>query len=76
MSINDVHRKVQTPTGGTIRQLDFTPMDSFMNHIIATLQADGRLASRVFPDEAYVLLAFCERLATDIASRFSDWKVC
>jgi recyclin-1 len=59
---------VQTPTGTTIRQLDFTPMDAFISHVLETFRIDAEVAVRVFPDVARVVLSFCDRVASDVVS--------
>ncbi|KAK4689590.1 recyclin-1, partial [Tremellales sp. Uapishka_1] len=58
--------KAQSPTGATVRQLDFTPMDAFISHVLETFRIDAELAVRVFPAEARVVLSFCERVASDV----------
>ncbi len=49
-------------------------MDAFMGHLLAAIQADGDDAMRVFPSEAAnsVMLAYAERLATDVVSIRSE----
>lgn len=61
-------RKVPTKTGQMVRQLDFTPMDAFMSHVVETFRADAELAVRIFPADARVVLSFCDRVASDVVS--------
>jgi recyclin-1 len=60
--------KVQSGTevGATIRQLDFTPMDAFIAHVLETFRLDAELAVRIFPRQARVVLSFCDRVAHDV----------
>ncbi|EIW71948.1 recyclin-1 [Tremella mesenterica] len=62
--------KAQSPSGGTVRQLDFTPMDAFMSHVLETFRLDAQLAVRVFPLSARVVLSFCERVANDVIGEY------
>lgn len=53
-------------------------MDAFMGHLLAAIQADGDDAMRVFPAEAAisVMLAYVERLATDVVRRaIFSWQM-
>ena len=57
------------PTNGVIvRQLDFTPMDAFMNHVLEAFRVDAQLATRLFPASSRVILSFCDRVANDVVS--------
>ena len=57
------------PTNGVmVRQLDFTPMDTFMSHVLETFRVDAQLATKVFPANSRVILSFCERVANDVVS--------
>lgn len=49
-------------------RLDFTAMDEFISHLLTAIEDDGARATRVFPPEAGVLLAFAERIASDVVS--------
>ncbi|KAF9218811.1 hypothetical protein BS17DRAFT_790611 [Gyrodon lividus] len=51
-------------------RLDFTAMDGFISRLLAAIQDDGARATRVFPPEAGVLLAFAERVASDVISEY------
>jgi hypothetical protein len=66
----DKCRKVQTPQGVTTKQLDFTPMDAFISHVLEAFRADAETAAQVFPPSARVLLSFCDRVANDVVSQF------
>lgn len=46
-----------------------------MSRVIAAIEDDGARASRVFPRESGVLLAFAERVANDVVSRQSSRAV-
>ena len=59
-------RKTQVPGGAAVRQLDFTPMDAFMTHVLETFRMDAERATKVFPPGARVILSFCERVANDV----------
>ncbi|KAG6335713.1 hypothetical protein ID866_3371 [Astraeus odoratus] len=52
------------------KRLDFTPMDAFMSHVLATLQEDGKVAARVFPPKAGVLLSYTERVAGEVVGEY------
>lgn len=41
-------------------------MDVFMKHVTDALQTHGALAVRVFPSDSGVLLAFADRLASEV----------
>ncbi|KIK80994.1 hypothetical protein PAXRUDRAFT_833174 [Paxillus rubicundulus Ve08.2h10] len=60
------------PLGNFTRDnhLDFTAMDEFISHLITAIEDDGARATRVFPPEAGVLLAFAERIASDVMSEY------
>ncbi|ODN94766.1 recyclin-1 [Cryptococcus wingfieldii CBS 7118] len=58
--------KAQMPAGGTTRQLDFTPMDAFISHVLEAFKIDAETAHRVFPVNARVILSFCDRLANEV----------
>jgi len=62
-------RKVQTPQGVATKQLDFTPMDAFISHVLEAFRADAETAAQVFPPSARVLLSFCDRVANDVVSK-------
>ncbi|KAA1472355.1 hypothetical protein DENSPDRAFT_778201 [Dentipellis sp. KUC8613] len=51
-----------TPSGA----LNFEPMDEFIGFILDALREHGARSVRVFPPEAGVLLAFADRLASDV----------
>lgn len=63
-------RKVQDKTGAMTRQLDFTPMDAFITHVLETFRIDAERATRVFPSEAKVILSFCDRVANDVVGEY------
>jgi recyclin-1 len=46
--------------------LDFTPMDDFMSQILGAISEHGARAVRIFPPGAQVLIAFADRLATEV----------
>ena len=46
--------------------LDFEAMDKFMAHVIGSVKEHGRRAVRVFPPDAGVLIAFADRLASEV----------
>lgn len=50
--------------------LDFDAMDGFMAHVLGSVKEHGRRAVRVFPPDAGVLIAFADRLATEVVSQF------
>ncbi|KIJ07871.1 hypothetical protein PAXINDRAFT_173216 [Paxillus involutus ATCC 200175] len=60
------------PLGNFTRdnRLDFTAMDEFISHLLTAIEDDGARATRVFPPEAGVLLAFAERIASDVVSEY------
>ena len=58
--------KNQVPGAPAVRQLDFTPMDAFMTHVLETVRIDAERAVNVFPTGAQVILSFCERVANDV----------
>ncbi|WVW86251.1 hypothetical protein I302_108293 [Kwoniella bestiolae CBS 10118] len=62
--------KVQTTTGATTRQLDFTPMDAFISHVLEAFRIDAEFAKRVFPPNARVILSFCDRVASDVIGEY------
>lgn len=62
--------KVQTQSGATIRQLDFTPMDAFMSHVLEAFRIDAETAHSVFPSKAKVVLSFCDRLSNEVVCSF------
>ncbi|OCF61386.1 recyclin-1 [Kwoniella mangroviensis CBS 10435] len=62
--------KVQTTTGATTRQLDFTPMDAFISHVLEAFRMDAEFAKRVFPQNARVVLSFCDRVASDVIGEY------
>ena len=67
----DGRRKVQTPQGVATKQLDFTPMDAFISHVLEAFRADAETAAQVFPPSARVLLSFCDRVANDVVNPLS-----
>jgi recyclin-1 len=68
VNVTDNISKVQTPQGATVKQLDFTPMDAFISHVLEAFRADAEIAAKVFPPSARVLLSFCDRVANDVVS--------
>lgn len=56
--------------GATLRQLDFTPMDAFMSHVLEGFRLDAKRAMRVFPADSRVVLSFCDRVANDVVRVF------
>nr|XP_019010411.1 recyclin-1 [Kwoniella pini CBS 10737]OCF49192.1 recyclin-1 [Kwoniella pini CBS 10737] len=58
------------PTGATTRQLDFTPMDAFISHVLEAFRIDAEFAKRVFPTNARVILSFCDRVASDVIGEY------
>ncbi|KAL7424555.1 F-box protein: endocytic membrane traffic, recycling ReCYcling 1 [Cryptotrichosporon argae] len=61
--------KIQT-NGVTVRQLDFTPMDAFMTHILESFRLDAETATHVFPPASRVVLSFCDRVAQDVIGEY------
>ena len=55
--------------------LDFTAMDSFMDHITETIKSDGSVAVNVFPANSYVVLSYADRVAQEVVSRHSSLLV-
>lgn len=53
-----------------MRQLDFTPMDAFMAHVLESFKLDCELAIKVFPPSAGVVLTFCDRVAQDVIGEY------
>jgi recyclin-1 len=51
-----------------VKQLDFTPMDAFISHVLEAFRMDAETAAKVFPPPARVLLSFCDRVANDVVS--------
>ncbi|TXT05991.1 hypothetical protein VHUM_03752 [Vanrija humicola] len=63
--------KVPDPTGtALVKQLDFTPMDAFMNHVLESFRIDAETAVRVFPAGARVVHSFAERLADEVIGEY------
>lgn len=63
--------KVPDPTGtALVRQLDFTPMDAFMSHVLESFKLDCELAIKVFPPSAGVVLTLCDRVAADVIGEY------
>lgn len=61
--------KITPPGGGpSVKQLDFTPMDAFITHVLETFRMDAERATKVFPPAAMVVLSFCDRVANDVVS--------
>ncbi|UZJ52112.1 hypothetical protein CBS101457_001432 [Exobasidium rhododendri] len=50
--------------------LDFTPMDAFMAEILEAMKSDGNIIARVFPPEQDVLLAYADRVASEIIAEY------
>ena len=50
--------------------LDFTPMDSFIADLLATIKADGEIIVRVFPPEQDILLAYADRVANEVIGEY------
>jgi hypothetical protein len=50
--------------------LDFTPMNDFISHVLAAVDQDGAVITKVFPGLAglIVLYKFTDRLANDVVS--------
>ncbi|WOO81899.1 Recyclin-1 [Vanrija pseudolonga] len=63
--------KVPDPTGtALVKQLDFTPMDAFMSHVLESFRIDAETAVRVFPAGARVVHSFAERLADEVIGEY------
>ncbi|GAA5842273.1 hypothetical protein JCM11251_006768 [Rhodosporidiobolus azoricus] len=62
--------KVEAMDGTMIDGIDFTPMDLYMQQILAVLEREGSLIARVFPPEQDVLLYFLDRIANDVVSEY------
>ncbi|KAH7884202.1 exocyst complex component Sec10-domain-containing protein [Phlebopus sp. FC_14] len=52
------------------QRLDFTPMDAFMSRVLSSLVEDGSRAVRVFPTATGVLLAFADRIASEVIAEY------
>jgi len=66
-SVSLNNSKTQPPGGGpSVKQLDFTPMDAFITHVLETFKMDAERATKVFPPAAMVVLSFCDRVANDV----------
>lgn len=63
------HRKV-LDHGVTVRQLDFTPMDAFIAHVLEVFRIDAELANRIFPPDARVILSFSDRVSSDVIGEY------
>ncbi|PWN50612.1 hypothetical protein IE53DRAFT_343779 [Violaceomyces palustris] len=50
--------------------LDFTAMDAFMSEVVKSVREEGSLIARIFPPEQDVLLAFADRVASDVISEY------
>jgi recyclin-1 len=50
--------------------LDFTPMNDFISHVLAAVDQDGAVITKVFPGLAglIVIYKFTDRLANDVVS--------
>ena len=72
MTSNLTERKIQTDQNTATKQLDFTPMDAFITHVLEAFRQDAERARRVFPDLARVTLSFCERVANDVVGLIKD----
>lgn len=48
--------------------LDFTAMDTFMDHILDVIRNDGTIAVNVFPKTSYVVLSYSDRVAQEVVS--------
>ena len=72
---DDTHSSKTQSHGATIRQLDFTPMDAFMTHVLEAFRLDAEKAVIVFPPGAKVILSFADRVANDVVRLvFSGWR--
>lgn len=50
--------------------LNFDAMDEFMSAIIASIVEHGSRAVRVFPPASQVLIAFSDRVATEVVRSY------
>ncbi|KAF8686394.1 Exocyst complex component Sec10 [Rhizoctonia solani] len=51
-------------------QLDFSPMDKFMSHVLEAIDKHGTLATRVFPAASRVLPSFADRIANEVIQEY------
>ena len=58
--------KQLAPSGEYVDALDFSAMDTFMNHVLAIVAREGKTIARVFPPDSDVLIQFAERVANDV----------
>lgn len=62
------YRKTFDTTGQLVDGIDFSAMDSFMNHVIGIVQKEGTTIARVFPKDSDALVYFTDRIANDVVS--------
>lgn len=68
---HNYYRKVPAPSGTAIvRELDFTPMDAFMAHVLESFRQDATTAVRVFPAGARVVLSFADHVTMDVIGEY------
>jgi recyclin-1 len=66
-----INSKVPAPSGtALVRELDFTPMDAFMSHVLESFKLDAELAVKVFPPGARIVHAFADRVAMDVIGEY------
>ncbi|KAL5514904.1 hypothetical protein ACEPAG_2220 [Sanghuangporus baumii] len=51
--------------------LDFTAMDTFMDHILNVIRNDGTIAVDVFPKKSYVVLSYADRVAQEVVGEYT-----
>ncbi|WVO18527.1 hypothetical protein L204_106246 [Cryptococcus depauperatus] len=62
--------KAQTHSGTLTQELDFTPMDAFISHVLEAFRLNAETAVRVFPSTARVTLSFCDRLSSEVIGEY------
>ena len=58
--------KTEAHSGELIDGIDFSAMDSFMNHILDVVKTEGTTIAKVFPKDSDALVLFAERIAVDV----------
>lgn len=51
--------------------LDFSAMDTFINHVLEALRSDGSKAITIFPRESYAVISYAEKLASEVVIPFT-----
>ncbi|KAJ9125540.1 hypothetical protein QFC22_000501 [Naganishia vaughanmartiniae] len=66
------YSKVAQSQSGKTHRLDFTPMNDFISHVLAAVNQDGAVITKVFPGMAglIVIYKFTDRLANDVVAEY------